>query len=83
MQWIPGAGTKGTADISATIQGRSVKVEVKIGNDRQSEYQKQYQESVERCGGIYFIACTFEQFYQWYNESFTPANDRVKSFANG
>jgi hypothetical protein len=39
-KWTPGQGTKGTADISATIRGRSVKIEVKHGNDRQSEYQK-------------------------------------------
>src|SRR3990167_3622194 len=33
-EWVYGSGTRGTADISATIQGRSVKIEVKIGSDR-------------------------------------------------
>ncbi|MDQ3022683.1 MAG: hypothetical protein M3R36_19280, partial [Bacteroidota bacterium] len=33
-KWIKGTGTNGTADISATIKGRSVKVEVKIGTDK-------------------------------------------------
>jgi preprotein translocase subunit SecA len=74
MTWIPGTGTRGTADISATIQGRSVKIEVKCKatNDRQSEPQKRYQEEVERSGGLYVIATSFEQFYTWYNELFTP-----------
>ncbi len=60
VTWIPGSGTKGSADISATIAGRSVKIEVKM-KDKQSEYQKAYQESIERAGGIYLIATSFEQ----------------------
>lgn len=69
-KWIKGNGTVGSADISATIKGRSVKIEVKIGRDRQSEYQKQYQESIERAGGIYYIAKDFDSFYEWYNNNF-------------
>jgi hypothetical protein len=70
VQYIPTTGQKGTADISATIKGRSVKIEIKIGKDRQSEHQKQYQESIEASGGIYFIARNFQQFYNWYWEKF-------------
>jgi hypothetical protein len=62
--------TNGTADISATIMGRSVKIEVKIGRDRQSETQKRYQEAIERAGGIYYIARNFESFYDWFIETF-------------
>lgn len=69
-RYIPGNGTKGTADISATIKGRSVKIEVKFGNDRQSESQKKYQADVEASGGIYYIARTFESFLTWYKEIF-------------
>lgn len=65
-QYIPGSGTKGTADISATIKGKSIKIEVKYGKDRQSDVQKQYQASIERSGGVYFIAKTFEEFYNFY-----------------
>lgn len=67
-KWIPGAGTNGTADISATINGISVKVEVKIGRDRQSEAQKQYQRDIERAGGVYLIAKSFAEFERWFNE---------------
>jgi hypothetical protein len=68
-QYIKGTGTNGTADISATIKGRSVKIEVKIGKDRQSEAQKQYEQSVIDAGGQYWIAKDFDSFYFHY-ESF-------------
>ena len=45
-KFIPGQGTPGTADISSTIMGRSVKIEIKFGKDRQSAQQKAYQLSV-------------------------------------
>ena len=38
--WRKSNTTKGSADISATIAGRSVKMEIKIGADRQSEAQR-------------------------------------------
>lgn len=66
-KWTRTNMTVGTADISATIQGRSVKIEVKIGTDRQSDEQKRYQKQVEDAGGIYYIARTFEEFLKWYN----------------
>jgi hypothetical protein len=67
--WIKGTGQKGTADISGVIAGRSVKVEVKFGRDRQSQAQKNYQQSVEDAGGLYVIATSFEQFLNWYNQT--------------
>lgn len=70
VKWIKGTGTDGTADISATIKGRSVKVEVKIKADRQSIKQKEYQQAIEKAGGIYYIAKDFDTFYQWYNLKF-------------
>jgi hypothetical protein len=66
MKWIPGTGQKGTADISATIHGKSVKIEVKI-KDKQSEAQKIYQAQIERAGGFYWICRSFEEFLNNYN----------------
>jgi hypothetical protein len=43
---------------------------VKYGRDVQSDAQKQYQEMIEKAGGIYFIAKTFDDFVTWY-ESFS------------
>lgn len=68
-KWTPGQSTKGTADISATIRGRSVKIEIKQ-KDKQSEAQKQYQASIERAGGVYIIVRDFDSFVEWY-EQFT------------
>jgi hypothetical protein len=65
MKWIPGSGTKGTADISATIWGKSVKIEVKM-KDKQSPDQKQYEQSVIRAGGVYWICRSFEEFLSYY-----------------
>lgn len=68
IQWTKGTSTAGSADISATIKGRSVKIEVKIGKDRQSEAQKKYQEMIERAGGTYIIAKDFDSFVEWYQK---------------
>ncbi len=73
LRYIKTAGKRGTADISATIKGRSVKIEVKIGGDRQSDAQKEYQRSIEASGGLYFIAKDFEQFITWYYLTFGRA----------
>lgn len=70
IEWRTGGGTKGSADISATIKGRSVKIEVKIGLDRQSEAQKEYQRQVEQAGGLYYIAKDFTSFVEWYHQTF-------------
>ena len=66
-KYIKGSGTKGSADISATIKGKSIKIEVKINKDKQSEAQIEYQKAIERAGGIYFIAKDFNSFYEFYS----------------
>ena len=66
-KWTKGQGTKGTADISSIINGKSVKIEVKYGRDIQSEVQKQYQNKIETAGGIYYSARDFDTFIEWYN----------------
>lgn len=70
VQWRKGGGTVGSADISATIRGRSVKIEVKIGKDRQSPAQREYQRQVEQSGGLYYIARNFTDFLYWYDKNF-------------
>lgn len=65
-KYIPTQGVRGSADISSTIKGLSVKWEVKM-KDRQSEAQKAYQESIEKAGGKYFIIHNFEEFIKYYD----------------
>lgn len=66
-KWIKGTGTNGTADISATIQGRSVKIEIKFGADRLSQDQIEYGNNVTRAGGIYLVVRDFDQFVVWWD----------------
>jgi len=71
VTWTKGSGQIGTADISATIKGRSIKIEVKCkatGDNYQSKGQITYQKKIEQAGGIYFIVRTFQDFYDWYNK---------------
>ena len=65
-KYIKGTGTNGTADISATYKGKSIKIEIKM-KDKQSEAQKEYQQSIERAGGVYFICHNFEEFLDKFN----------------
>jgi hypothetical protein len=70
--WTKTNAVKGSADIhseiNVIINGQkipiSVKWEIKIGKDRQSNDQKNYESKV----GNYFIIKTFDDFYLKYNE---------------
>lgn len=64
-EWTRGGTTPGSADISATVYGMAVKIEVKIGRDSQSKKQAEYQQAVEQAGGIYYVAKDFQSFYEW------------------
>jgi len=60
--------TKGSADISGVIEGRAIRVEIKINSDRQSSDQKDYQHSVERAKGVYVIIKTLSGWRDWYQQ---------------
>lgn len=66
---IKSNGQLGTADISATILGRSVKIEIKI-KDSQSEVQKEYQRQIENAKGYYIIVRKFSEFLSWFNSKY-------------
>lgn len=66
-KYIPGQTRKGTADISATIKGRSVMFEIKVGKDNPSEYQIREQQIEEAAGGKYFFTHTAEEFFEQYD----------------
>lgn len=65
-KYTKGGGTKGSADISAIVGGKAIKVEVKVGKDKMSEHQIAYKHKVEAAGAIYLVAKTFEQYYEEY-----------------
>jgi hypothetical protein len=68
QRFRPSGSRKGTADISATFAGKSIRVEVKIGRDRLSDHQRRYAEEVTRAGAHYFIASDFNSFYTWFEQ---------------
>ena len=70
MSYIPTTGTRGSADISAVINGRAVKIEIKVGKDRQSAAQKAYEQYITSAGGMYLIVRSMDEFIQWWDETF-------------
>lgn len=73
-KYIPSTSTRGSADISSTINvkgiGLSVKFEVKM-KDRQSEHQKIYEQDIKKAGGQYYIVHNFPEFIEYYNKVLT------------
>lgn len=49
-------GLPGSADIIGVHKGRFVAIEVKSQRGRQSDNQRQFQESIEKQGGVYILA---------------------------
>jgi hypothetical protein len=78
-KWIKSTSTRGTADISSTIAvtiaghhvGLSVKWEVKM-KDKQSKEQKQYEDSIHRAGGHYYIVHSMDEFFHYYDKLIEP-----------
>jgi hypothetical protein len=67
-KYIPSQTRKGTADITATIRGRSVKIEVKAGNDKPSPDQLKEQIRELNAGGIYEFVSDMDQFFNFYDQ---------------
>jgi hypothetical protein len=71
MKWTHGSTRRGTADIHAIYQGRHISIEIKIGNDKQSEEQRKEAERVTRAGGFYYVAKDMQSFLEWWQEKFS------------
>lgn len=61
-RWIHSTTRKGSADISSTIKGRSVMLEIKIGADKPRPEQLEEQRREIAAGGLYFFVKTPEDF---------------------
>ena len=70
-KWIRSSTRKGTADIGSTIKingiGRSVMWEVKIGNDKPSEFQIKEQQKERAAGGHYEFVSSVDEFFLIYD----------------
>ena len=66
-RWTRSGSTPGSADISATVRGMSVKIEVKFGRDRMSDKQIRYAEQIRAAGGIYWSVSRFDEFVEFWD----------------
>jgi hypothetical protein len=66
-RWIYGTTRKGTADIGATIRGKALQIEIKVGKDKASEHQLKEQAKERAAGGIYEFISTPEQFFELFD----------------
>lgn len=64
-RWTKSTTKRGTADIHACLNGLHYSIEVKIGADKQSDYQKITQLHVQLAGGRYYVAKSFQSFWDW------------------
>ena len=76
VTWTPSTTRIGTPDIDAIIQGKAVKIEVKIGKDKLSEAQKKHLEDIARAGGMYFVARDMDSFVNWYQQNFENEHEQ-------
>ena len=67
-KYIYGQTRRGTADISATIKGRSCMFEIKVGKDKATEFQLKEQAKERAAGGEYYFTQSPEQFFEQYDE---------------
>ena len=67
-KYIPTTSVLGAADFSILINGINWECEIKIGKDRQSDNQKEYQKRIESSGGHYSIVRNFTDFIEQYNK---------------
>jgi len=66
-RYIHSGSRKGMADITAVINGKHVSIEVKHGRDRLREEQNRVKQEIERAGGVYIVATTFDDFIKQFN----------------
>lgn len=66
MKWTKSSTRKGTADIDAIINGKPVKIEIKIGRDTMSNEQRKEQAAITAAGGIYIVIGSMQTFYDWF-----------------
>lgn len=65
---------KGIPDLVGLLLGRFFSVEVKIGRDVQSNVQKKRQAEIEYCGGIYYIARSFDEFKKFFDAAYKSSS---------
>jgi hypothetical protein len=65
--WLPGQNN-GQGDLHIVLKGMSHWLEIKIGKDRQSDKQKDFEAMVKRSGGTYDIVKSWDDFFKTYTK---------------
>ncbi len=68
--WDVGSDTNGILNSSATMNGKSIIIEIKVACGKLSEAQRKYKSTIEKADGIFFFAHDFAGFSNWYNNKF-------------
>jgi hypothetical protein len=76
-RYIHSGSRNGMADVTAIVNGRHVSIEVKIGRDTLRVAQMRVKDEVEKAGGTYIVARSFENFL----EQIEPIIDKKDNFA--
>ncbi|MBA7556544.1 hypothetical protein ES705_49256 [subsurface metagenome] len=76
-RWRYSGMRKGVPDIQAVVNGQYLGIEVKVGRDQQSEYQRKVQAEIEASGGQYYLARNFTDFRAWF-ENVKKINETAK-----
>lgn len=66
-KWIRSSTRRGSADISATVKGKSVMIEIKVGRDKPSLEQLAEQMKERKAGGIYEFCSSVDEFFMIYD----------------
>ncbi len=72
-KYIHSGATRGQSDLNCIVQGQSWQVEIKLGKDKLSPAQERIREQVQKAGGVYLVAKTFDGFVKDYQ---TLTNDQ-------
>lgn len=79
-KWIPSAAGRGQSDVSSTLWGKSVQLEIKAGNDKPSADQLKEQAKERKAGGIYEFIFSIEAFFELYDKLFTLYGSSINLF---
>lgn len=69
-RWRRSGSRKGFFDIAACIKGKAVVIDVKKDDDDLGEDQIEFMQEWQAAGGYAFEARTYEDFDNWYLETF-------------
>ncbi len=63
VKFIPSRVRVGHSDMIASVKGKAYYLEIKLGKDRQSKYQKEFEKYVNDRGAVYVIVKKLEDIY--------------------